>query len=220
MGKSFEYFGIKPELLEGNKFAIIAIKFDSERYSMSSVNSQIDEEGEGEYFSESLIPIYSLDDINSISIYRNDVFDYMLDISIELSWYWLPFPFNPDTTKDYIPAAMEFNEIIDINHLISNNFHFIIVSEGITIFSIYCKDGKVSVLEDEPNDMEVTPILDEYLRSGKIFDKRIKTVAMTYNEITGGEILIILDDSFSIYDDVLGVRKEIPNESTDTAEEV
>ena len=225
MGKSFDCFGIKPEVLEGNKFARIAIGFGSDRYYMNLVNNQIDEKGEGEYFSEPLIPIYSLDGINSINVYRNVVFDYMLDISVVLSWdYRLPFPLNPDTGEDYIPKRMEFGDVIDINYLIKNNFHFIIVCEGTTNFSIYCKDGKVSVLEDAPNNMDVTPALDEYLKSGKIFDKRIELIAITRNDTLGRDIMIIMDDNLSIIDDVLEVEKETAstasNESINSADTV
>lgn len=206
--KTFKDFGIKPEALEiDDRFAITDITFVDERYTVNTINAQVDSEGEGKYFTPSPVPISALEDenIHCISLYRNDVFDYMIDIAITTEWdFRLPLPINCDKGEgnDYIPEAVNFSDIIDMEHIINNNFHITIAANNNKQYSIYCKDGKVSVLEDEPNDKEVTPALDNYLRKGKLFDKEIIFVHIYYTPNLGVDILFILDGDFSLIDEL------------------
>lgn len=191
--KTLRDLGIKDNAFEDKAFALIGVQCKNSRHTVNIRNSNVDEDGEGLYYSQPLMPLSYIDYINvrDIFVSKNDIDDDLIDIDVIIDWdFRLNFPFDEDEKKDYIPKKTSYRDIIDLEFLIKNNFNILIIDEGCTHTSIYTKNGKVGMIVDkegyEITDSDTLNAVDVYLKSGKILDMDLYGIDIKNPDISLG----------------------------------
>lgn len=175
--KTLRDLGLTDTAFKSKAFAFTELQCNNGRYTVNINNNNAYEDGDGLYYSEPLVPLSYIDDINASSIFisKNDIDDDLMDITVILDWdFRLGIPINKDEGNDYIPMKTNYKDVIDLDFLIKNNFSMLIVNEGCANTSIYIKDGRVSKIDDsgtgEIADTDTLNAIDAYIKSGKILD--------------------------------------------------